>query len=318
MGNAISLFPALFGQRTSAPAAAALPVQAAPAVAPAKSATQIQSVGDYASFSPANRAALQAAQTELTTMQTSLKSLAKTLSDREAAKPAPPIAVAPVPAPAPAPTPKPAPAPTPAPAPKPSAAEPWSPGAGQLHGADTSSWQSTSTFNAAIQGAPFSIIKASQGTGFVDPTFKARWDQLGKAVSDGSMKLRMAYCYLDSGDGVGQAKHFLDTVGVSGPLPAGTRLMLDWEASALNSPGTLKDAANYIHQVTGTWPVIYVQGSKMAVAQSTVPEAPIFQANWSSNIKTNTPFVQYSDGPSYDHDVFNGSMAALAKFAGSA
>jgi hypothetical protein len=28
------------------------------------------------------------------------------------------------------------------------------------------------------------------------------------------------------------------------------------------------------------------------------------------------PFVQYSDGPGYDHDVFNGTKAALRKFAG--
>jgi hypothetical protein len=130
------------------------------------------------------------------------------------------------------------------------------------------------------------------------------------------MDLRVAYVFLNPGNGAGQAKHFLDTIGVDGPLPAGTRLMLDWEASALSSPGTLKDAADYIHKVTGTWPLIYVQGSKESVAKATVPEAPIWRASWSKNIGSDVPFVLYSDGPGYDLDVFNGDRAALRRFAG--
>lgn len=123
---------------------------------------------------------------------------------------------------------------------KPSSNEPWAPTPGRLEGGDTSNWQSSSEFETSIQGAPWTAIKASQGTDFTDATFRQRWDLLGKKIDDGAMKLRMAYVYLDPGDGVAQAKHFLDVVGVHGKLPAGTRLVLDWEGPALESPDTLR------------------------------------------------------------------------------
>ncbi|HEY9721966.1 MAG TPA: GH25 family lysozyme [Oscillatoriaceae cyanobacterium] len=214
--------------------------------------------------------------------------------------------------------PSPAPAPSPGPTPTPSGnyGEPWSPSSGQLHGADTSNWQSQSTFEQSIAGTQWSCIKASEGTGYTDPTFASRWNELGTKIQNGQMSLRIAYCFLDSGNGKAQAQHFLNTLGIKGKLPAGTRLMLDWEASALNSPQTLTDAANYIHQVTGLWPLIYTSGSQVSRAKAAVPQAPIWEAAWGPSPSTNYPFVQYSDGPGYDHDVFNGSLSALRKFAG--
>ena len=196
------------------------------------------------------------------------------------------------------------------------AAEPWNPGPGQLQGSDTSEWQSDAEFESAIKNTQFAVIKASQGTGFVDRTFKSRWAELGAKVQSGTMALRVAYCFLDRGNGTGQAKHFLDVVGISGPPPAGTRLALDWEAAALEDPATLEDAAKYVHQVTGLWPIIYVQGSKMAVAKSSVPDAPLWEASWGPSPDKGVPFVQYSDAPVYDHDVFNGDVSALKRFAG--
>jgi GH25 family lysozyme M1 (1,4-beta-N-acetylmuramidase) len=195
--------------------------------------------------------------------------------------------------------------------------EPWKPGPGQLEGSDTSHWQSDATFESSIAGKKFASIKATEGTGYVDPSFKKRWDELGKKVDSGKMDMRMAYCFLDSGNGKGQADHFLKTLGINGKLKPGTRLALDWEASALNSPQTLKDAAAEIHKVTGLWPTIYTSASQVSRARAAVPNAPMWDAQW-TNGKSNhsVPFVQYSDGPGYDHDVFNGSESALRKFAG--
>jgi spore coat assembly protein SafA len=194
--------------------------------------------------------------------------------------------------------------------------ENWTPGPGQLQGADTSSWQSDATFQQSLQGAQWGAIKATEGTGWTDPTFQARWNEMGQMIQNGQMKLRVAYEFLHAGDGTAQAQHFLAALGVNGPLPAGTRLALDWEADALNDPQALTDAANYIHQVTGLWPLIYCSASQVGRAQAAVPNAPIWEADWSSNVPTNQPFVQYSDGPGYDHDVFNGDLAALERFAG--
>ena len=131
------------------------------------------------------------------------------------------------------------------------------------------------------------------------------------------MSLRVAYCFLDKGNGTAQAKHFLNAMGIHGKLKDGTRLALDWEASALSSPQTLKDAAKEVHRVTGLWPMIYTSASRVAQARAAVPHAPMWEAKWTNGkADHNVPFVQYSDGPGYDHDVFNGTKAALRKFAG--
>ncbi len=193
---------------------------------------------------------------------------------------------------------------------------PWKPGPGHLAGADTSHYQSDATFEKSIRGAKFTAIKATEGTGYTDPTFRKRWNELGTKIKQGSMKLRIAYHFLTPGNGTAQAKHFLSSLGIKGKLPAGTRLALDWEASALKDPKALKDAANYIHQVTGLWPLVYTSASQVSRAKAAVPNAPLWEAKWSGSVPSNVPFVQTSDGPGYDHDVFNGSLAALEKFAG--
>jgi len=195
--------------------------------------------------------------------------------------------------------------------------EPWHPGKGQLLGSDTSHFQSAATFEKAIKGSQFAAIKATEGTHFVDPSFRSRWNELGKKVASGKMAMRMAYCFLDKGNGKAQADHFLKTLGINGKLKAGTRLALDWEAGALSSPQTLKDAAAEIHKVTGLWPTVYTSASQVSRAKAAVPHAPMWDAQWTNGRSNHSvPFVQYSDGPGYDHDVFNGSLASLRKFAG--
>lgn len=206
------------------------------------------------------------------------------------------------------------------PAPKPVPyGEPWKKGPGQLTGGDTSHYQSRSTFEASLAHSQFAAIKATEGTGYTDPTFRARWAELGQKIKAGRLTLRVAYCFLDKGNGVGQAKHFLAALGVHGKLPAGTRLALDWEAGALSSPQTLRDAASYIHRVTGLWPLVYTSASQLSRARAAVPHAPMWEAKWSNGrADRGVPFVQYSDGPGYDHDVFNGDLKALRRFAGFA
>ena len=47
-----------------------------------------------------------------------------------------------------------------------------------------------------------------------------------------------------------------------------------------------------------------------------MPHAPIWEAAWGGSINRGVPFFQYSDGPGWDHDVFNGNLKSLEKFAG--
>jgi GH25 family lysozyme M1 (1,4-beta-N-acetylmuramidase) len=167
-----------------------------------------------------------------------------------------------------------------------------------------------------VTKSKFGAIKATEDTGFVDPEFKSRWQTMGKLIDQGKLKLRMAYAFLQPGNGVAQAKHLLETCGIKGKLKPGTRLVLDWEAAALGSPSTLKDAANYLHKVTGVWPVIYCSASQVARAQAAVPKGFIWSAKWDGAVPRNVPFVQIGDGPGYDHNVFNGTVKALERFAG--
>jgi peptidoglycan hydrolase-like protein with peptidoglycan-binding domain/GH25 family lysozyme M1 (1,4-beta-N-acetylmuramidase) len=190
-------------------------------------------------------------------------------------------------------------------------------------------------FKKDTQGQKFSFVKATQGTDYKNPYFKSQWNYLGQQVKAGKMDLRVAYGFLNSGSassGAAQAKAFLAEVGVKGKLPAGTRLALDWETSALATPEVLKGAADYIHKVTGTWPIVYTSSSNEAVAREMVPNAPRWEANYGPSYRginneggkilpsKGDTFDQYSDGRGYglpyDMDVFNGSEAALRKFAG--
>lgn len=185
-------------------------------------------------------------------------------------------------------------------------------------GWDTSHYQSEATFHRLINDprTRFMAIKATEGTGYTDPTFRHRWNELGKKLEPGKFDLRMAYHFLQPGNGRAQADHFLKTLGIKGPLQPGTRLALDWEASALSSPKTLADAARRIHEVTGTWPLIYTSASRVGQAHAAVPQSPIWDAHWSPNRSDyKFPFVQVSGSP-IDKDVFTGSELALRKWAG--
>ncbi|MBS1151221.1 MAG: putative peptidoglycan-binding protein [Myxococcaceae bacterium] len=185
-------------------------------------------------------------------------------------------------------------------------------------GYDTSHYQSQATFNRVLneKSTRFMGIKATEGTGYTDPTFKHRWAQMGRKLEPGKFDLRLAYHFLTPGNGRAQADHFLKTLGIHGPLKPGTRLALDWEASALSSPQTLRDAAVRVHQVTGTWPLIYTSASRVAQAHRVVPKSPMWDAHWSPNSSDyKYPFVQTS-GTTIDKDVFTGSEMALRKWAG--
>ncbi len=186
-------------------------------------------------------------------------------------------------------------------------------------GYDVSHWQSDAKFRELLArpGTRFMAIKATDGSRGVDSTFRGRWSTLGKKLEPGKFDLRIAYHFLQPGNGRAQADHFLKTMGVHGPLKPGTRLALDWEASALSSPQTLRDAAVRVHQVTGQWPLIYCSASRVSQAHHLVPHSPIWDAHWSPQSSDyKFPFVQTGIKGGVDNDVFSGSELALRKWAG--
>ncbi len=181
-----------------------------------------------------------------------------------------------------------------------------------LRGDDFSHYQSQAQFNAALPNLSWAALKATQGTGYTDPTFKSRWTQLGKQQQQ--LPLRIAYGFLTPGNGTAQANYLMQTVGINGKMPAGTRLALDFEGAALKSPQVLRDASNRIHAVTGQWPLVYASTSALSTVKQMAPQAAIWEANYSSPESSNL-ITQYSSKP-LDQDRFNGTMQQLRAFAG--
>jgi len=191
-------------------------------------------------------------------------------------------------------------------------------GGGQT-GGDFYHGNSQAVFDQTLENSAFIGIKASQGGDYVDPAFKSRWAQAGALQDQGKLVLRIAYDFLSRDTpGAEQAALFLKTVGITGPVPKGIKLALDWEAKALQKPQVLKDAAQKIFDVTQEWPIVYTSSSSVSDARKTVPGAVIWEARYRHDQKVDRSqaFTQYSEKP-YDADVFNGTHDELQQFADS-
>lgn len=105
----------------------------------------------------------------------------------------------------------------------------WQGGPAVLQGIDTSNWQPDTDWRLVRQaGNAFAFVLATDGTGFVSPTFARDW----QAAKDAGLA-RGAYHFARvGGDAAGQARRFLAAVG---PLGRGDRLWLDMEDPA--APG---------------------------------------------------------------------------------
>jgi len=104
------------------------------------------------------------------------------------------------------------------------------------------------TANAGIAAV---ILKATQGTAFIDPTF------LGRVAEARAAGLLVgAYHFLDSSNPAEQAAHFL-TVAVSEAMV--NWLALDWEPYPPSQANAMQaaTAAASIQAATGKWPVLY-------------------------------------------------------------
>jgi lysozyme len=184
---------------------------------------------------------------------------------------------------------------------------------------------------AAAAGILGVIQKATQGLGFVDPTFTTNRQ---KAQSAGL--LFGAYHFGTGGDGVQQAEHLLRTLGdVSNTL-----LVLDLEANPVGPTMSLDDARAFVTRVnaaTGRFPGLY-SGSfiKETLGAASDPvlsqcwfwlaqydPTPVVPANWPT-----WTMWQYTDGAygpephqvpgvgRCDRDMFNGPEQQLRRLWG--
>ena len=123
-----------------------------------------------------------------------------------------------------------------------------------MNGIDISRWQK----DIRLSRVPcdFVIVKATQGTGYVSPTYK---QQITSAEALG--KYLGVYHYASSGGAAAEAEHFLQTVA---DYIGKAILVLDWEGEQnanFSNPSYALDFLNYVKKRTGVTPFIYMSKS---------------------------------------------------------
>lgn len=102
------------------------------------------------------------------------------------------------------------------------------------------------------------IVKATQGTGYVNPRCNHQWELAGQLG-----KLRGLYHYAGGGNPVAEAQYFINNI--KNYVGQGI-LILDWESYQNASWGNSNWARQFVdevHRLTGVWCVIYVQESAL-------------------------------------------------------
>ncbi|KAI1332264.1 glycoside hydrolase family 25 protein [Xylariaceae sp. FL0255] len=197
-----------------------------------------------------------------------------------------------------------------------------------VQGFDISNYQPTVDFKSAYSsGARFVIIKATEGTDYIDPSFSSHYTS---ATSAGFIRGGYHFAHLDTSSGATQATYFLaHGGGWSGDgitLPG----MLDLEGSCVLSASAtvswIEDFSNTYHSKTGVYPLIYSSPSWWsectANSNAFVNTNPLVLADYASSpdVPGGWPyetFWQYNDAYTYggDSDLFNGDMAGLMAIA---
>ena len=125
-----------------------------------------------------------------------------------------------------------------------------------LNGIDISSWQSG--INLTVVQCDFVVIKATEGTNYVNPDYDRAYRQ-AKAAG----KCLGIYHYANGGNIQAEADYFLGNVG---DRLGEAILVLDWEGYNNASFGNCdyawcKSWLDYVYQKTGVHPILYCSQS---------------------------------------------------------
>ncbi|OTA95960.1 glycoside hydrolase family 25 protein [Hypoxylon sp. CO27-5] len=197
-------------------------------------------------------------------------------------------------------------------------------------GFDISHYQSSVDFTAAYSsGARFVIIKATEGTTYIDPSFSSHYTG---ATNAGFIRGGYHFAHPGSSSGATQANYFLaHGGGWSGDgitLPG--MLDLEGDCAGLSTSAMvswIKDFSDTYHSKTGRYPLLYTNPSWWSSctggSSAFVSTNPLVLARYSSSAGTppgGWPYYtiwQFNDAYKYggDSDTFNGNYASLQKLA---
>jgi lysozyme len=121
------------------------------------------------------------------------------------------------------------------------------------------------------------IMKATQGSDFVDPTFLKR---VAEAKAAGL--LVGAYHFLDGSSPAAQVAHFLTIAVSEGSV---NWLALDWEAYPASQANVVQaqTAAAGIQAATGKWPIAYMNRFMLSAPRWTLSKCPLWLPEYGSN-----------------------------------
>lgn len=187
-----------------------------------------------------------------------------------------------------------------------------------MEGIDVSSYQSG--LDVSTTAAQFVVIKATEGTGYVNPHCDTHYQQ-----AKASGKLRGVYHFLANkvNNAKDEAAYFVQNC--SGYI-GDALLALDNENSAYNDEGNVGYVLEFLQEVerlTGVKPLLYMNAS----CTNSHDWSPVYKAGfalWVAAYQSNPPDVnwpneaqamwQYTSTP-IDHDRFWGDAAAWQRFA---
>ena len=148
--------------------------------------------------------------------------------------------------------------------------------------------------------ADFFIVKATQGTTYINPCFTRHYQQ---AKSAG--KLLGAYHYASGGNPVHEADFYLSVVGTR---VGECILAVDWEHNVpggenpvFNTKGEVEWCRKFaarIHERTGVWPFIYMSASvtRRRDWSAVAKNCPLWLAQYGSNDLTGYQSEPWTDG----------------------
>ena len=183
---------------------------------------------------------------------------------------------------------------------------------------------------AHAAGIDFTIIKATESTGYLDPQFATNWKD-----SHANGVIRGAYHFFHpSVDPVAQADYFLSVMGpsVAGDLPP----TLDLETlDNLTAAQTTQAALQFLQrlqQKTGRVPIVYTSARVMGLLNNPqgftsyalwdanwttlCPDLPPEWASWTFWQNSDTGVVDGINSSELDTDEFNGTLSDLVAYAG--
>jgi GH25 family lysozyme M1 (1,4-beta-N-acetylmuramidase) len=204
-----------------------------------------------------------------------------------------------------------------------------------VQGFDVSNYQPSVDWSAAYTaGARFVLIKATEGTDYIDPTFSSHYTG---ATSAGFIRGGYHFAHPDESTGASQADYFLangggwsgDGITLPGMLdieynPDGSTC---YDLSAADMVAWISDFVDTYQASTGVYPLIYTTDDWWSTCTGNSEEfsatCPLVLASYNSEpgtIPGGWPYQtiwQNADSYTYggDSDVFNGDEAQLQAIA---